>query len=307
MCRISAVSVGHRWARETDPLMIRVLDTTPTFETFAKKAALATPFMREALWQELYEDAHPDVFDAFYETHGDPSGRPAIVRELSRVKQRVGDASPVIRGAIEDVEQQLPKLLDRPAEPTPLHVLMVGTLTTNAAVGRVGDEIAVFHCLEWFQGEGGSRVLVAHETTHAWHQIALGTIPAADRDAAWEAFYEGVAIQASRLLVPGRPELDYFWYGHADVENWLSWCKEHRDALLDHFRASIDAPDTVETYFGGGTIQGQWRVGFYLADYLVRSLGCSLPELVAMNVMEGRAAIRNALGLEPPDPRPGPH
>ncbi|HEX6596823.1 MAG TPA: hypothetical protein VF045_07800, partial [Acidimicrobiales bacterium] len=83
--------------------------------------------------------------------------------------------------------------------------------------------------------------------------------------------------------------------GHGEVDTWLDWCSEHHQDLIDHFGASIDVPDTVETYFGGGMIQGQWRVGFYLADQLVRSLDLPLPTLVAMSVDEGKAAIRQVL------------
>jgi hypothetical protein len=287
--------------------MPRILDTLPDFVTFARKAALETPYEREHLWQDIYEKAHPEVFDGFYASDGSPSGRAAIVREVSRIRKRVDEAAPVVRQAIEDVEAQLPDLLGlHDLDPTPLHVLMVGTLTTNATVGCVGKDIAVFHCLEWFQAAQGARVLVAHETTHAWHQLALGVRPP-DDDAAWLAFSEGLAIAASRALVPGRPELEYFWYGHGEVAHWLEWCREHREELLDHFRASIEAPDTVETYFGGGMIQGQWRVGFYLADELVRGLDLPLDRLAAMSVEEGVSAIRQELGLDPREPRPGAH
>ncbi len=276
--------------------MPRLLDTLADFEAFARKAALATPYLREEMWKEKYEAAHPAVFDAFYATHGSPTGRAAIVRELSRVRSRIDEAAPVVRDAIKDVEGRLPDLLGRPSEPSPLHVLMVGTFTTNAAVGRVEDDVAVFHCLEWFQSADGARVLVAHESTHAWHELALGAPPPAD-DIAWMAFSEGLAIAASRKLAPERPELDYYWYGHGDVETWLDFCRDNEDRLLDHLASSIDAPETVETYFGGGMIDGQWRVGFYLADRLVEGLGRSLPELAAMSVEEGRTAIRDALGL----------
>ena len=275
--------------------MPRLLDTLADFEAFARKAGLATPYLREEMWKDIYEAAHPDVFEAFYATHGSPTGRAAIVRELSRVRARLDEAAPVVRDAIKDVEGQLPDLLGRPADPSPLHVLMVGTFTTNAAVGRLGDDIAVFHCLEWFQNADGARVLAAHETTHAWHELALGADAAPANDAAWMAFSEGLAIAASRELVPGRPELDYYWYGHGEVDTWLDFCTDNHDRLLDHFGSAIDVPETVETYFGGGMIDGQWRVGFYIADELVKSLDRSLPELVAMSVDEGRAAIRDAL------------
>ena len=277
--------------------MARLLDTLAGFEAFARKAALETPYLREALWKDKYEAAYREVFDAFYAAAGDPAGRAAIVRELARIRTRVEEAAPHVRQAIADAEGALPSLLGLPPEPSPLHVLMVGTLTTNATIGRVGGDVAVLHCLEWFQSPEGNRVLVAHETTHAWHELALGVKPPED-DAAWTAFYEGVAIAASRALVPDRPEEDYFWYGHPDVEAWLPWCRERREDLLEHFRASLDVPETVETYFGGGTIEGQWRVGFYLADELIRSLGRPLPDLVAMSVEEAQAAIRQELGVD---------
>ncbi len=276
--------------------MPRTIDTMAGFEAFARKAALETPFMREALWKERYEAAHPDVFEAFYATHGSPTGRAAVVRELARVRQKAEEAAPVVREAVKTVEASLPDLLGLPADRSPVHVLMVGTFTTNAAVGRLGDDVAVFHCLEWFQTAEGARALVAHETTHAWHELNMGE--PSPSDAAWTAFYEGIAVAASRALFPGLNELDYFWYGHPEVEAWLPWCQEHHADLLDHFTASIDATDTYETYFGGGMIEGQWRVGFYLADQIVKAIDRPLPELVAMSLDEGRAAVREVLAGE---------
>jgi hypothetical protein len=285
--------------------MPRLLDTLSGFEAFARKAGLETPYVREGLWKEKYEAAYPDVFEAFYASHGSPDGRAAIVRQLSEVRKRLEDAAPAVRQAIADVESAIPDLLGVSGQPTPLHVLMVGTLTTNAAVGRLNDEVAVFHCLEWFQTAEGTAVLVAHETTHAWHELALGGGARPPEDnAAWVAFSEGLAIAASRALMPGRPESDYFWYGHPDVETWLPWCEEHRQDLLDHFRAAIDVPDTVETYFGGGTIDGQWRVGYYLADVLVKSLDLPLRQMVAMSVDEAQAEIRQSLGADARGARP---
>jgi len=118
---------------------------------------------------------------------------------------------------------------------SPLHVLMVGTFTTNAFVGRLGSEPAVFWCLEWFSNPEAARVLVAHETTHAFHQELLGAAPP-DNDLAWTCLFEGLAVQTSRGAFPGRPEEEYFWYGMGGFEDWLTWCREHRRNLLALFR-----------------------------------------------------------------------
>lgn len=275
--------------------MARVLDTTPAFEEFARRAFLEDPFARERLWLQRYEAAHPEVFEAFHATQPSQEGRNALVRELSMVRQRAREAAPTMRELIEEVEPAVQEVLGLPPAPGPRHVLLVGTYATNAVVGRLEGEVTLFHCLEWFQSREGARVLVAHEDTHACHQLELGEAPPED-DAAWMAFYEGIAIQASRAVVPDAVEDDYFWYGHVGFEDWLSWCREHREDLMQRFRSSIDDPAAVESFFGGGLVEERWRVGFFVADELVAGLGPPLPELVRLSVPEGRAAIRAALG-----------
>ena len=274
--------------------MARILDTIPAFEAYARKSGLESPLRREMLWVELYESSEPEAFAAFNTAHGSTGGRQAVVKELGRVRERVKVAAPQMRRIVEEVDAGLPALLGVAAEPAPLHVLMVGHFTTNAAGAPMGDDLAVFHCLEWFQTPETARILTAHEGTHGWHQIALGAPPPAD-DLAWAAFAEGVALAASRQAVPGQPDVDYFWYGHPEVDDWLPWCAENRVELLRHFRVSLDIPEATETFFGGGLVDGKWRVGFYVADELVTALGRTLPELVAMSVDEGRAAVVEAL------------
>lgn len=284
----------------------RLIDTIPTFDAFAKSSALEIPVRREVLWKEQYEAAHPEVFEGFYAVQGPPEGRAAMLRELSRVRQRVAEAVGVMRSHVEEIDPRLAEVLARPPQPAPVHVLMVGAFSTNAVVGRLGDDVAVFHCLEWFQSPEGAKVLVAHEGAHAWQELALagagtggeGTAqkPPED-DLAWLAFTEGFAIAASREVVPDQAEDDYFWYGHPETEGWLRWCRERRDQLVDLFRSSIDDPEAVETFFGAGFVGGKWRTGYFVADELVSGLGLSLPELAATSVADGKAAIRAALGL----------
>ena len=239
------------------------------------------------------------MFKAFDEATGGPGGgMAAMVRDLSEVRKRVRDAAPVMTEMISDIDPKLADLLGMPPSPSPLQVLMVGTFTTNSVVGRLGEDIAVFHCLEWFQSPEGTRVLVAHEGSHGWHEIAMegaGQAPP-DDDMAWMIFSEGLATQVSRAAIPDAPEIDYFWYGHPEAQDWLPWCESHSDELRKHMRAALDIPEALETFFGGGLVDGKWRVGYYLADQIVGSLGKTLPELVTMKVDDARAAVREALG-----------
>jgi hypothetical protein len=140
-------------------------------------------------------------------------------------------------------------------------------------------------------------VLVAHEGAHGWHEIALerrGETAPVD-DMAWMVFSEGMATQVSRAAVAGMDEIDYFWYGHPEAQDWLPWCQQHVDELGKHVRAALDIPEAIDTFFGGGLVDGKWRVGYYLADQVVAGLGKSLPELVALSVAEARSAVADAL------------
>lgn len=274
--------------------MARIIDILASFEDFAKKTFVDSPIIREARWKEVYEDAYPDVFAAFYADQGDKVGRSAVVREMTIVRDRVSEGGPVLHRIIEEIEPAVREAMGVAPTPDPLHVLMVGPYSINVLVSTLGDDVAVFHCLEWYQSEEGSRVLVAHEDAHAWHHIVLGLKPP-DGDAAWTAFSEGLAALVSRRVVPDRAEEDYFWFGHEGFEDWLPWCVEHREELLASFRDELDKEGTADTFFGSGLVEKRWRVGYYLADLLVASLDRPLPELVALSVDEGRAAIRQAL------------
>ncbi|HVM00994.1 MAG TPA: hypothetical protein VM324_17015 [Egibacteraceae bacterium] len=271
----------------------RILDTTPDFVALARAAFLKDRVTRGVLWEERYRARHPEVFAAYFATYGDPEQVPAVTHKLSDVRRTVEQAAPVMPGLIEEVEPAVRDALGLDDLPEPLHVLMVGTFSTNACVARVDGDVAVLHCLEWFGGRDPARVLVAHEDTHAWHETLLGARP--PEDLAWTAFAEGLAIRVSREVVPDRPPADYFWYGVGGFEDWLPWCEEHRDFLMTAFRDALDAEGATEAFFGAGFVDEQWRTGFYVADQLVSGLGADTPELVRMGVDEGREAIRAAL------------
>lgn len=273
--------------------MARILDTIPDFVALAKAAFLEDRATRKYLWDERYRAQHPDVFDAFFGGDGDPGQVAAVTHKLTDVRRTVEPAAPVVAQLIEEVEPAVRDALGLEGLPEPLHVLMVGTFSTNATVERLDGDVAVLHCLEWFGEAQTQRILVAHEDTHAWHETVLGERP--PTDPAWTAFSEGLAIQVSRKVAPDRPEADYFWYGVQGFEEWLPWCRENHDLVLDRFRTTLDEDEATEMFFGAGFIDDQWRVGFYVADALVASLDRPLSELVRMSVDEGRDAIRAAL------------
>lgn len=274
--------------------MTQILDTIPTFDAFAGKAFLKSPYAREQLWEQLYEGAHRDVFDAFYAAEPGTEGRNALVLDLSKLRVVVNEAAPVMTQLIGEVEPAVAEALGMTGAPRPGHVLLVGPMSASAVVGRLDGRVTLFHCLEWFNSAEGARVLIAHEDAHAFHQMQLGKDN--PTDVAWTAFYEGLASHVSRVAVPGRPDDDYFWYGHEGFADWLPWCRDHLDVLEERLRAALDDPKATEAFFGSGFVEGRWRVGYFLADSLVTRLDRPLAELANMNPEEGRSAIREVLG-----------
>jgi hypothetical protein len=269
----------------------RLLDTTPAFEQFAKKAFLQPPVVRSDLWRRHYEAAHPDVIEALTAECGELSV-PAVVRNLSHVRRLVTEAAKAMPDLIAEIEPKVQRVLNVAGDPEPLHVLVVGAFAANAVVGRVGDDVALLHCLEWYSGPEAARVLIAHEDTHAWQRLVMDPPEA---DLAWHAFSEGLAVRVSRAVVPDRPENEYFWYGVEGFEEWLPWCRENHDELLERFREALDDPEAIDAFFGSGFVEGRWRVGFYVADEVIGRLKGELHELVGMSPDDAKAAVREAL------------
>lgn len=270
----------------------RIVDLMPAFERFARAAFLEAPVLRDSLWKEHYVGAHPEVLRAYEQEVGEPAVA-AVTRNLSHTRQVAGEGGEVMPRLLAEIEPAVAAVLDPPTDRRPLHVLMVGTYAANVLVTRLDDDVAVIHCLEWFAGEGPARVLIAHEDTHAWHHLALGGPP--PEDLLSSAFAEALAIAVSREVVPGRPDADYFWYGVEGFEDWLPWCREHRDDLLAHFVERLDDETAVEDFFGAGFVDGHWRVGYFIASELADRLDAGPAELLRYSPDEAREAARAAL------------
>lgn len=275
--------------------MPRVIDTTQDFLSFAAEVQLESPLIREMRWREQYEAAHPDVFEAYYTAQGSRDRPATMIQNLARVRRHVDDTAQALPRIIEEVDPEVGRVMGYPEGEGPVHVLLVGTAGANAIVGRLGDETAVFHLLEWVQAPSAARIAVAHETAHGWHQIHLDETPPGDEDVAWMTFSEGLAIRVSRAVAPDQPEQDYFWYGIPGFEGWPEWCAEHSGALRRQLLRTLDDPSGAGDLFGAGSLDGHHRTGFHVADALLESMHRPLPELAQWGVGHARSAVRAAL------------
>lgn len=270
----------------------RIHSTVPDFQRFAGLALDADPGDRAELWETRYREPNQQVFDAFYAGGGARDSLTVVLQNLEGVRARVQAGADAMPGLIAEVEPRVAAALGLEDQPSPLHVLMAGTLSVNALVTELDGGLTVLHCLEWFNEPDPARVLLAHESTHAWHRRVV----ASDRhDLLWTAFYEGLAVRVSRTVVPDRPEDDYFWYGIAGFEDWLEWCREHEALLFDRFRAAVDDPEAAEAFFGGGFVEEHWRTGFFVADHLVGELEQPLDTLVRWEPEQAVAALQALL------------
>ncbi|MGH2773740.1 MAG: hypothetical protein ACRDIU_11475 [Actinomycetota bacterium] len=272
--------------------MARILDTIPDFVSFARKGGIESPLIRQQLHQEIYQAAHPEVFEAFFAEQPATEGLHALARELSKVRRRIDDAAAAMPGLIREIDPGVKEALGVESDREPLHVLMVGTFSTNAFVRKLGDDIAVFHCLEWWSGPQPTKVLIAHESAHAWHQIKMGKNP--PPDIAWTAFYEGLGVRASREVVPEADENEYFWYGVPGFEDWLDACRNIEPELLKLFSEALGSKEGSEAFFGSGLVHKLWRSGFYIADLLLQRLDLPVRDLAGYSVDKGRKAIHQA-------------
>lgn len=274
--------------------MPRIIDTSKAFDAFAASVEMETPLIREMRWKETYEGGYPEVFDAFYTAQGSRDRPAGMLHNLSRVRRHAREAAAALPEIIEEIDAAVGKALGFEPGQGPVHVMLVGTAGANAVVGRLGDEMAVFHSLEWFQAPEPAKVAAAHETAHGWHQMHL-TEEEPLEDSGWPVFEEGLAVQTSRAVVPGRPEEEYFWYGLPGFEEWAKWCAEHATKLRHRLHHALEDPSKLGNMFGSGAVEGHHRTGYHVADALVAEMHTPLPELARMSPTDAASAIRDAV------------
>lgn len=196
-----------------------VRDLMADFEAYWSAAADQPLERRAALWRDLYESPHPDVFDHYFGLWGSrdellESGlRQHEGKELVRRGTRLTSA--VGPGASLSVE-----LLG--ARSVPLrYVVMVGLFRADGWVDDLRGQPTAFFCVEKLADPDTYAAMVAHETTHILHQAQRpGSWP--DEAVGLNLLVEGLALAAAQQADPGLSPGQLF--GVDDFGAWRADC-----------------------------------------------------------------------------------
>jgi len=268
--------------------MIRITDITQSFFTFWKAAQDKEQAEQVRLWQDLYESKHQEVFGVYFSP---PywGQREYLPEALKRYK----DDNDAIRKTAEEMDEVVSKSFQsaltafdvREGEVEIDVVIFVGTYGADGFCLPVAGRWTVFLALERLSHYGDAiRPLVAHELSHGFyfelgakaHSAFFAKImkdPSSFFRVAPGLFMEGLAVAASKRIVPGLDERTYLLYA---PEQW-EWCQENRATLMRLVLDELGNQDQ-EAYFrfftaGEATENLPYpRAGYYIGYLAIEQL-----------------------------------
>lgn len=115
------------------------------------------------------------------------------------------------------------------------------------------------------------RGLIYHELGHVYHKqygIFYQHSEDSSRNFVWQLFTEGIAMYFEQILV------NNFNYYHQDQNNWLDWCDNHSQQILEDFYNDLPTMTrSNQKYFGDWvSYHGNGDVGYYLGTKFVQQL-----------------------------------
>jgi hypothetical protein len=237
-----------------------------------------------ALWEELYGGPHRAMLDCYREWFGDTV---SVEEALPRYAAVAGDLEQ--RFAALDLDggaRAVAELLG--TDGSERAIAFVAFFKANAWMDRFEGDATLFFALEADATESWHRLTGIHELTHLGHQRVAGPMP--DGDVPVLLLGEGVAIAATRRIVPGAPPEEHF-----HVEDYAAWEAECRAAWSDAVPALLaccDRPDlrAMRRFFwpdwGREDKDVPERFGYYAGAAAVEAMleTCDIAELVGRPV-----------------------
>jgi len=279
---------------QTPTTGVRVTDLTSNFVAFynAASAPGIDPEKRFALWQQRYGFAAVPAGE-----NGQVLARalldqawPRYSGAMDRIIAGYGGMKPSPESQLRAAADLLK--LDRPLK---VHLLAyVGMFEGNAFTQVSNGEVTVALPVE--DPPEHRAVSAAHELTHAV-QIALGTLPGGEAPLASLVLAEGLAMHASRELVPGgKPER------YVELEpGWLSAARKREPVVLRSVRAELSSkdPETIYRHLMDRGPSGLTREGYYVGWRIVeqwRTEGRTLAQIARIPPAQQVAEVDAVLG-----------
>ena len=254
-------------------------DLTGAFFAFWERAAGRRLAEQRRLWDEEYEAPHRELFAASGGRHGGPDEIAAAFGRYQQELPRLRRSVPRIKTSIATLASKLDALFETAA--TVRWVVLVGAYHSDGWLAYVDGEPVCFVAVEMLADPPLSDVLLAHEGAHACHAQAAGSAWDGMTTLAQMLFVEGLAVVASRTVVPGMPDGTYLWPGRettaggGNIEAWIADCERLWPELRAALRRELDADgdDVLAAYFlGSASGRVPVRAGYFAGFRLVRAL-----------------------------------
>jgi hypothetical protein len=197
---------------------IAVRDVVPDYLAFQREAREREPAELRPLWERLYAQSCPDVFESYVRVCGSVEVEPALER-LVGADWPLAERAEAITEAVRSQAPRVAELLE--VEDAQLRcVTLVGLGLADGWVDELDDELTAFFAVEQWQEHPWEVVQVLHETAHVAHAAAQPE-PWADSVLGLRLLLEGVAVTSTHTLAPELPEWMHFNLPAVEVDAWL--------------------------------------------------------------------------------------
>ncbi|MCK6427931.1 MAG: hypothetical protein L6Q72_02420 [Burkholderiaceae bacterium] len=271
---------------------VTVIDLSPRFLDFYRAAKGKDPETRWRLWQERY---------GFAAVPPTPEGMRLARKLLEGAWERYPQIlSLVERGAAALEPAPMKVLIDVATllgltEPFQVQVVAyVGAFDGNAFTAAQDGVITVAMPIEMDRNE--RELVFRHEMTHAVHIATAGLSGGWERSIAEVVFQEGLAMHATRALVPGRHERSYVEHTPGWYEAAMAKAPQILAGILRELQRSDS--ETVSRFTVGSGTTGIEREA-YVAGWLVigelLGQGRTFPELARVPSTQMATLVRTTI------------
>jgi len=284
--------------------MYRYVDTFDDFMQYWSRACSETPEEKLRLWETLYMRQHPDLLEKQTRQYEEAGLNWQDIAN-QRVFSRLGELLPSMKKARDNLPHVCRSIHEQAVEALDLDfpVVFVIYVGIGCGAGWATQYRGYLTCLlglekiaelEWHSEEQLSE-LVSHEISHLAHmkwRDESEEFEGHETDPLFLLYSEGFAKRCEHLI------LERESWSQADSENWLPWCRTHKQWLAKEYLERADSGKPVNDFFGDWlNVQGRSQTGYYLGWTYILWLeeNLSLRDMASLPFERVRAETRSYL------------